>query len=85
MIWYGNKSDISDFKSQRFLQINNCGIQSAKADVTVIRENGRSDYHILFITGGTCTATHGGNIYKLVAGDVVVYYPHEEQKYIFIY
>jgi AraC-like DNA-binding protein len=75
--------DVSDRQSNEYLKINSCGIQKIKTDHTVIRENGRSDFHLLVILSGECRATVGGNEFTLSAGNYLVYFPHEPQKYSF--
>lgn len=83
MIWNGNLHDTTNFISKNYLQINSCGVQNADADYTVVRSNGRVDYHLLLIICGQCEATHNGKKYLLTHGDVIVYYPNEPHYYAF--
>lgn len=82
-IHYGHTMDVSDLQSSEYLSINSCGIQKIKTDYTVIRENGRSDYHLLVVLSGECRATVGGKELTLGVGDYLVYPPYEPQKYSF--
>ena len=79
----GNIMDTTDERSDKYLKINSCGIQKIRTDYTVLREQGRSDYHILVILSGGCVAEINGEICRLMAGDFLIYYPGEAQKYIF--
>lgn len=83
MIWNGNIHDTTNYVSNRFLQINSCGIQKITGDYTVVRDAGRVDYHVLFIVSGKCIAVHNGQTHALTAGSVLVYYPEEPHKYTF--
>lgn len=83
MLYDGNKFDTTDKKSDRFLEINSCGLQNVKSGYTVVRKNGRKDYHILLILNGKCSVLHNGRTYGLDSGNFVIYAPNEEQKYTF--
>lgn len=83
MIWNGNIHDTTNYVSDKFLQINSCGLQNITDGYTVVRTRGRVDYHVLFIMSGRCTAVHNGQTYALTAGSVLVYYPNEPHKYTF--
>lgn len=54
MIYNGNMKDITDFKSEKAFYVNSCGITHTNEDYSVIREFGRNDYHILYVTKGNC-------------------------------
>ncbi len=82
-IFDGSKRDITDFASEQFLQINSCGFQNKFVSNTVVRREGRSDYHILLINRGECEVRHGGEIYSIGRGGFVIYYPNEAQEYTF--
>lgn len=65
------------------LHINTCGLQSFNDSLTVIRENGSKDYHLLYVKSGYCTVYFNSEIKKLSAGEFVFYFPNTKQKYIF--
>ena len=81
--WDGNVKDTTNFTSDKYLQINNCGFQSTTLHNTVIRKKGRMDYHILLINSGTCELLHKDKLYTLSRGNLAIYAPNEEQKYSF--
>lgn len=82
-VWDGNKHDTTNFTTDKFLQVNSCGFQNAPSDHSVIRKNGRVDYHILLIANGICEVLHKGKIHTLTVGNLVLYAPYEEQQYAF--
>ena len=69
--------------SDRYMQVNNCGIQTRTDHFTVTRSNGWKDYHILLIISGTCIVYFQGKAYRLLPGHVAFYAPGEAQKYCF--
>lgn len=77
--------DITDSTSSKYLKINSCGKQASisKKVYTILRSKGRSDYHFLYITNGTCEALHMNKTYTLRKGDLIFYKPHEKQMYTF--
>ena len=81
IIWDGSKTDISNFSTDKYLKINSCGFQNVKQGQLVTRKEGRVDYHILLVTGGEYSVLYHGETYVLYAGDMVIYEPHEEQRY----
>lgn len=83
-IYDGEKLDTTNFISDKYFEINSCGVQNVSLDFSVtIREKGRVDYHLLFISKGCCEVFYRGESYILQSGDMVVYPPGESQKYIF--
>lgn len=48
---------------------------------TTYRENGRTDYQLLYVSSGAATFVFGGEQKKVTAGSVVVYKPNEMQFY----
>lgn len=82
-IYDGNKSDTTNRCTDKYLEINSCGFQNSTSDYTVIRKNGRKDYHILLISNGECQILHNKKQYLLTSGNFVIYFPDEEQKYSF--
>lgn len=72
----------SEYTSNDFMHINSCDCQKLYGrNIGSIRENGRSDYHILFITEGTCFIRENGVEIPVNAGSVILYLPHERQEY----
>ena len=83
-IYDGEKLDTTNFSSEKYIEINSCGVQNVSLDFSVtIREKGRADYHLLLISMGCCEVFYKGESYILQSGDMVVYPPRESQKYIF--
>ena len=74
-----------DIDSFKYLQVNSCGsIGCSIPDHTVIRKNGRSDYHVIYVCGGNLDAIYDGKEYKLTAGDFILYppqHPHNYKRY----
>ena len=85
MKYYTSKDDKTDYSSARFLCVNAIGLQKHTLfDTTVERTQGRSDYHVLYVKGGSCTAFFHGKEERLTAGDFILYPPHVPHKYIFL-
>ena len=82
-IWNGKIKDMTDFATDEFLKVNSCGFQNITQPFTVVRENGRQDYHFLLITGGKGEAFHNGKKHPVSAGNLVIYEPNEKQQYLF--
>ncbi len=83
VIWNGELMDRSNSASESYLKINSCGFQNTPAGYCVTRKHGRKDYHILLLNTGSCTVTHNNTAHTLTPGDLILYSPDEEQKYIF--
>ena len=83
MIYNGNMKDKTDFKSEKAFYVNSCGITHTNEDYSVIREFGRNDYHILYVTKGNCYIEKENSIITLDENDIFIYYPHEMQMYSF--
>lgn len=71
-----------DFISDKYLHINSCG-RSINSGYEIIRRNGRSDYHLLYVCSGSCVAEYEGAKSVLKDGDFIIYYPGQTQKYSF--
>lgn len=70
--------------SDVYLELNSCGRQFlADRDYKMIRENGRVDYHILYIEKGACTIEVNGNEKTVQAGNIILFKPFEKQVYSF--
>ncbi len=73
----------NNFYSDEEYYINDCGIQTFGKDtmISVVRENGRFDYHILLIKSGNCSFEYENKMRILEENNMVIYYPNEPQKY----
>lgn len=80
-IYDGNKWDTTDSGTERFLKINSCGMQMQSCGRTVIRKNGRSDYHIVLIGKGSLRVKYREKTYTLNEGNLFLYEPGEPQYY----
>lgn len=79
------KKDTSNRVSSEFLSLNSCGKQKFhNAQNHIVRENGRMDYHILYIAEGSCHVTRHGKTEKLSAGNIVFFKPFEYQEYLML-
>lgn len=77
----GKLMDVSDIESNTYLQINSCGIQlQSRQGKLTYRKEGRSDYHIVYITEGSCEVEYDGETTLLKHG-FVLYPPHMPQRY----
>lgn len=80
----GEYEDSTNFTSNRFLQINSCGMQHhSKESCTILRSGGRVDFHFLYVCEGQCTVFLNEESLPLNSGEMLIYYPHIKQKYIF--
>ncbi len=80
IIWDGTK-DRSNFHSEKYLQVNSCGIQRREEGLTVIREHGRKDYHIVLMLSGECLTEYDNESYLMKKGDYIVFPPDVKQFY----
>lgn len=80
-VWDGNKNDTTNYKTDKYLQINSCGFQHLPAGWTVVRERGRYDCHLLFINSGEIEVRRSGETQILTKGNFVFYKPGEKQYY----
>ena len=78
----GDVRDRYDIESHSFLQLNGCGITMPVDDFHYIRRNGRSDYHIVYVTQGRCGVEYMGKNEIIKQGDFFLYPPHIPQDYI---
>ena len=84
MIYNGALEDKTNFISSKYLEINSCNIQySMKKPYTVIREQGRVDYHLLYVAEGECLCLYEGEEFLIKKGEGVIYPPQVMQKYTF--
>lgn len=75
----GTKS--SEFVSQRYLHINNCGFCEALEKTTVSRPAGRKDYQLIYIKSGRMVFDTDGQKQQLTGGHVFLYRPGTPQHY----
>lgn len=76
------KNEKYDFFSDKYLNINSCG-KLFNTGYKILRKNGRSDYHLLYVKSGRCNAVFDGKEYTLTDGNFVLYYPYQTQEYSF--
>lgn len=85
MIYDGSLNDKTNFTSSEFIEINSCNIQqSQKKALTVVRNSGRVDYHILYVAQGECLCLYDGEEKMMKKGEFVIYPPKVKQQYIFM-
>lgn len=74
----------SEYESSDFLHVNSCDCQHLYGNnIGSLRENGRKDFHLLYITEGCCFITKNGIKTPIEAGSVIIYLPFERQEYSF--
>lgn len=78
----GDIRDSTNFSSTGYLRVNSCGILSRLGENEIIfRQNGRVDYHIVYLLEGTMEAEYQGTVHTLKAGDFVFYPPTIPHRY----
>ena len=76
--------DSTDHPPVHGLQINSCGQQQAgQYGYTILRSNGRSDYHLLYVQSGWITAEKDGAPVCISSGGFIFYPPDARQLYAF--
>ena len=84
MIYDGSVRDTTNFCSNEYITINSCNIQKNDGKpYTVVRERGRVDYHILYISEGECVCLYDDSETVMTKGNFVLYPPGVKQKYSF--
>lgn len=78
---YDGSRDLTNFVSEKFLEINSVGSQIMPKGTVTVRNNGRVDYHIFLILEGKYKISHLDKEYTLTAGNLALYYPGERQRY----
>ena len=74
----------SEAVSQKYLQINSCGLEIINGyNAGSLRPDGRCDYHILYIAEGECSVISDNKKITVPAGSVIVYLPYQRQEYFF--
>ena len=70
--------------TDEYISLNSCGIQKFyDADGNCLREKGRIDYHILYVSEGVCHLTLKGVKKEVPRGNIILFYPNEPQQYSF--
>ena len=83
--YHGNIGDINNRRSNKFLEINHCGISNYKlGDYTTIREQGRLDYQLIYIRKGKIYVQFGEETIPVSAGNAILYRPGDPQKYSYL-
>lgn len=80
---YDISKDMTNFESDKPLELHGCDLQSHKLDFLVHRPNGRLDWHIIFVIEGEVTLKYEGKEYVLKKRDFVVYPPNAPQEYLY--
>ena len=76
-----NKEQTSD----EYLKLNSCGVEYwGDLDGKCLRENGRADYHILYIKEGFCNLTVNNKTEKIGKGNIIMFRPGQRQQYSFL-
>ena len=79
-----NVTNSTEKASDKYLELNSCGINGVESeDAMIVREDGRVDFHFLYVASGRCTVYENGRENHLVRGDLALFYPLCKQKYYF--
>lgn len=70
----------SDSRSEERIRVNNCGFyKDITSDMEMVRQRGRSDYHLLFVAGGEMLVDGS----RVTDGFCALYRPGERQEYLY--
>jgi len=72
-----------NFQSEEYLDLNIAGVTYIDWKTWTLRENGRLDYQVIYIYEGRIYAEVDGVEQMIPEGNVILYRPHEKQKYSF--
>ena len=76
--------DKTDYLQTRLLQVNSCGSErGVKYDYTILRSNGRRDFHFLYLQNGWLDIEVGTAKARLSRGQCAVFLPNVRQMYSF--
>lgn len=76
--------DTTDFPPSRLIQINSCGAEHVNNhDYTILRSNGRSDLHLLYLQNGYLDAEIGNEKVRIQSGQCAIWYPGVRHMYTF--
>ena len=75
--------NLTNFPSEEYFHINSCGMQTNhKQHFTILRQEGRVDFHILYIVKGGLTAVYAGKEASLLPGNFILYLSVISLKYV---
>ncbi len=74
-------ADVADVASYQYLQNNHCGFLQHRKTIITSRPQGRNDYHIIYVLGGSLEVMYEGESHVLHQGDFVYYPPRTAQWY----
>lgn len=78
------KKFTTDRAHDGYMKVNSCGQQwLGDRDYTTIREAGRSDYSVYYISQGRCSYVWGGKSFYVPEGSLLMYFPGIRQQYAF--
>ena len=78
------KKEVIFIKISDLVYVSSCNVQKLYGkDTGSLRPDGRSDYHILYITKGSCFVNLNGEICEAKEGSIILYLPHEYQEYTY--
>lgn len=76
--------NLTNFPSDEYFHINSCGVQTnRKKHFTILRQEGRVDFHLLYVIKGRLTAVYDGREETLLPGSFILYPPGTPQSYTF--
>lgn len=76
--------DLTDFVSDSYLHMNSFGFLLPTASpYGILRQNGRSDYQMLYVQSGWMEVEIRNGMKRLCAGECMFYFPGEKQYYTF--
>lgn len=74
----------SEQEHSGYLKVNSCGKNwLTERDYDTVREKGRIDYSIYYVSKGVCYCRINGRTVKADEGSVVIYFPRVKQHYSF--
>ena len=75
----------SERKHEGYLRVNSCGKQWLfDGDYHTVRENGRVDYSLFFLSNGVGYYCKNGILNRFEAGSIILYMPDTPQDYLFL-
>ena len=73
----------SERHTDKFLKLTVCEKLNVSYAYKTLKENGRSNYFIMYVSNGCCTLIENGQELKAEAGSLILYRPGERQEYFF--
>ena len=73
----------SERHTDKFLMLTVCEKLNVSYAYKTLKENGRSNYFIMYVANGCCTLIENGQELKAEAGSLILYRPGERQEYFF--